>query len=129
MEQKKGYVVLEVGYEYNDEYYHTGNYGTTYEAPKKVFISHEKAEEEFIRLTTNKLRGEDLGRYGEEGVRGICKDGKADEFMEIFRREFDKVIDEYDEIAIPQKATDEQLAMIIECLEIEFFEIVEIEIE
>lgn len=36
MKKNKGYIVLEIGFEYNDEYYHTGNYGAMYEAPKKV---------------------------------------------------------------------------------------------
>lgn len=45
METKKGYLVLEVGYEYNDEYYHTGNYGTTYEAPDTIYLTKEAAME------------------------------------------------------------------------------------
>ena len=30
-------MILEIGWEYNDEYYSTGNYGETYEAPEEVF--------------------------------------------------------------------------------------------
>jgi hypothetical protein len=128
MENKKGYLVLEVGYEYNDEYYHTGNYGTTYEAPKKAFMDKEKAILELHSKTMEFLRGEDLGRYGGNGLEGICKKGMQDEFCKIFKEEFGQEVEDW-EIEIPEDATDEQLMKIIECLKIEFFKLVEVELD
>ncbi len=128
MEKKKGYIVLEVGFEYNDEYYSTGNYGATYEAPKKVFTDKEKAIIELNKKTFEKLRGEDLGRYGGDGLDGICKKGMNDMFSKICQEEFDIVVDDYD-IEIPEDATDEQLSKIVECLDLEFFELVEVDLD
>lgn len=128
MAKQKGYIVLEVGFEYNDEYYHTGNYGATYEAPKKVFTDKEKAMVELHKKTFEKLRGEDLSRYNGDGLGGICKEGMQDEFCRIFKEEFDKDAEEW-ELEIPKKATDEQLMKIIECLDLEFFELVEVELD
>lgn len=127
MKKQKGYLLLEVGFEYNDEYYSTGSYGTTYEAPKKVFLDEETAMIELRKKTFNKLRGEDLGRYGGDGLDGICKKGMQDEFRKICQEEFNIDTDEYD-IEIPKTATDEQLLKIIECLELDFFELVEVEL-
>lgn len=128
MEKKKGYIVLEVGFEYDDESYNTGNYGTTYEAPNKVFLDEEKAMAEFKQKTFEKLRGEDLGRYGGDGLDGICNKGMNDEFSKICKEEFGIDTDDYD-IEIPEKATDEQLGKILECLKIKFFEIVEVDLD
>ena len=130
MAKKKGYIVLEVGYEYNDEYYHTGNYGATYEAPEKVFTDKEKANDELKQKTFEKLRGgEDLGRYNGDWLDGICKDGMQDEFAKIFKEEFDIDVEKKYEAVVPKKATDEQLMKIIECLDLEFFELVEVELD
>lgn len=128
MKKQKGYIVLEVGYEYNDEYYSTGNYGDMYEAPKKVFLDKEKAAVELRTKTLEKLRGEDLGRYNGCGLEGICKKGMQNEFCRIFKEEFGKDTERW-EFEIPEKATDEQLTKIIECLDLDFFELVEVELD
>lgn len=128
MENKKGYIVLEVGFEYDDESYSTGSYGTTYEAPKKVFTDKENAIVELNKKTFEKLRGEDLGRYGGDGLDGICNRGMSDEFSKICKEEFDINTDDY-EIEIPEDATDEQLIKITKYLKIKFFELVEIDLD
>lgn len=128
MEKQKGYIVLEVGFEYNDEYYSTGNYGTTYEAPKKVFLNEETAMTELRQKTFEKLRGEDLGGYGENGLESICKKNMQDEFSKICQEEFDIDTDEY-YIEIPKTATDEQLSKLVECLKINFFELIEVDLD
>lgn len=129
MEKKIGYLVLEVGYEYNDEYYHAGSYGTTYEAPERVYMSKERAVEELKKRTMESLRGEDLGRYGGDGLTGICKKGMEDKFEETFKEMFpNKKFDDW-RIEIPKDATDEQLSRLIEFLKLEFFELVEVELE
>lgn len=128
MAKKKGYIVLEVGYEYNDEYYSTE--GDRYEAPKKVFVDKEKATVELNKKLFERLRGEDLGRYNGDGLRGVCKKGMEDDFCRIFKEEFDMDISDEDyEYEIPKKATDEQLAKILECLDLDFFELVEVELD
>ena len=128
MEKQKGYIVLEVGYEYDDEFYSTGNYGETYEAPNKVYLSQEKAIIELKKQTMEKMRGEDLSRYNGNGLEGICKKGMQDQFCKIMNEEFELNAEDW-ELDIPKTATDEQLEKIIECLELEFFKLVEIELE
>jgi hypothetical protein len=125
MGKEKGYVVLEVGYEYNDEYYHTGNNGETYEAPKKVFINKDKAEIELHKKNMEHLRGLDLGRYGYI-LEDICKKGKAKKLEKICEQ-LEINIEEGDDI--PKDATDEQINEILKCLDLEFFTLVEVEIE
>lgn len=125
MENKKGYVVLEVGFEYNDEINHTGNYGATYEAPNKVFLSKEKAEAQVKIQTFEKLRGLDLGSYC-YGLKEITKKGKMDILLGI-SEEMGIEIEEGG--AIPEEATDEQLEKILNCITLEFFTMVEVELE
>lgn len=52
---KKGYVVQEVGYEYNDEFFyrHEDNSGVA----KFVFFDKEKAEEKIIELIADLIKG------------------------------------------------------------------------
>lgn len=129
MEKKIGYLILKVGYEYNDEYYHTGNYGTTYEAPEKVYTDKKKAEKILRKKTFESLRGEDLGRYGGDGLTGICKPGMEDDFEKTFKELFpDNKFKDW-EIEIPKEATDKQLSMLLDCLELEFYELVEVELD
>lgn len=120
----KGYVILEVGFEYNDEIYHTGNYGETYEAPSKVYTNKDKAEAELVKLTNEKLRGEYIDRYG-YGVDEFAKD--EDEFIEFWKKEFDPNVD-YD-FKVPVNATDEQLAKLQELLSFNFYTLVEVDLE
>lgn len=129
MENKKGYLVLEVGWEYNDEYYHTGNYGTTYEAPNKVYLDWDEAEKEYKKKNFEMLITERLSKYTSGGWEELCEKGMADQFRTLLLTEFEiDVEDDYD-FRIPKTATEEQLTKILECLKVKFFEIVEIEIE
>ena len=124
----KGYIVMQVGFDYDDECYSTGNYGTTYDAPDKVYLSKEKAIAELDRQTIEKLRGENLGHYNGNGLEGICKKGKIDEFIKIFKEEFDVDVNN-DSEKVPKTATDEQIRKVMECLSLEFYELMEVEIE
>lgn len=64
---KKGYVILEIGWEYNDEYYHTSNNGEMYEAPKELYLDKAKAEAECLKREINSFRGQSLGVYFYDG--------------------------------------------------------------
>lgn len=129
METNKGYVVLEVGWQYNDEYHHTGNYGVTYEAPKKFYTKFENAVEEYKKQNFEMLRTERLCKYTSGNWDSLCNKGMADQFRKLFLEEFEIDVEEDYDFRIPKTATDEQLTKILECLKIKFFEIVEIEID
>lgn len=124
MKKQKGYVVLEVGYDYNDEVYHTGNYGAMYEAPNKVYLDKDIAEEEVVKRTCEKLRGLPLGAYG-YGIEEIAKKGCVERLSQICE-EIGFNIEDGDDV--PKKATDKQLQNILELIDLEFFTIVEVEI-
>lgn len=129
MEKKIGYIVMQVGYEYNDEYYSTGNYGTTYEAPEKVYTNKSRAEKILRKKTFEAMRGEDLGRYGGDGLRGICKKGMEDDFEAAYKELFpEKSFDDW-QIEIPKGATDAQLSRLFDLLKLEFFELIEVELD
>jgi len=125
MENKKGYIVLEVGFEYDDQYYSTGNYGAMYEKPSKLFLDKEKAIVFCKKESIKKLSGLYLGLYSEEGVDSLIKSGMMEKFDQIMEElGLDK-----DDFQIPTTATYEQLEQIFDCLKIEFFKVAEIEIE
>lgn len=127
MENKKGYIVLEVGFEYDDEYYSTGNYGPMYEKPKKIFLNKEKAVEVWKKESVKKLRGLTLGLYFQDGGRDMFNKGMQDKGEQIMQ---ELGIDQEDwEMEIPKTATNEQLEQLLECLKIEFFKVAEIDIE
>lgn len=119
-DSKQGYAVLEVGYEYNDEVYHTGNYGATYEAPKNIFTDKEAAEKAAKEASITKLRGTSLGHYG-YGPDEFTND--PDGLAEFFQKTWDIeiAVDDWDEWSIPSSATDEQLLAIQDMINLEFF--------
>lgn len=59
-----GYVVVEVGYEYNDEIYYQPESGGG--KPVHMYTSKKKAEQEALQLTASKLRKVDLTTYGHD---------------------------------------------------------------
>lgn len=120
---------MQVGFDYNDEYYSTASYGTTYDAPDKVFTDKEKAILELDRQSIEMIRKEDLSGYGGNGISGICKNGMQDEFIKIYKEEFGRDVEDSYDYKIPKSATDEQIKKVMECLSLKFYELVEVDIE
>ena len=50
----KIYVILPVNYEYDDEYYRTGNHGESFEEPIAAFRSRERAAITLDKLNTDR---------------------------------------------------------------------------
>ena len=125
---KKGYVILEIGWEYNDETYHTSNYGTTYEAPTTVYTDLEKAKEKAKELEYKSFRGEMIFIYGYE-IEDILTVDTATfvkEWNEMFNKELD--LEDYWNDEVPRDATDEQIEKLMEMVNVRFYEVKEIEI-
>ena len=74
-----------------------------------------------------KLRGLTLGLYDQGDPDRLYKKDMGDKFYEIMK-ELGSDEDDY-KMQIPNTATYEQLEQLLECLKIEFFKIVEIDIE
>lgn len=76
-----GYVVTEVGYEYNDEiYYQSESGGGT---PVKVFLDKAKAQAEVDKMNLESLIGCEIGSYAYE-FSDIVSD--EDAFMKIIKK-------------------------------------------
>jgi hypothetical protein len=123
----KGYVILEVGYEYNDEVYSTGNYGEQFEAPNEVYTDKDKAKAEMSVRANKQLRGLSLAHYG-YGLDEITNDEQ--ELITFFKDEFNIEVDDEDfyDMDVPSSATDEQLEKLQGLLTLKFFRLKEVEL-
>ena len=92
---KKGYVILEVGWEYNDEYYSTNNNGDTYEAPNEVFFDKTKAEQEMEKRQIKSYKENHLMSYfGEEKTKIYDKNIKINESVNTMIKGIDNMLKE-----------------------------------
>ena len=64
--QKKpvGYVVVEIDYQYNDEYYYSDSRGGY---PLKIFSRRDQAEKELVKFTLEAFKNKDIGGYIMDG--------------------------------------------------------------
>lgn len=124
--EKKAYMILEIGWEYNDEYYSTGD-GETYEAPEEIFLDKNKAAEALLKKEIAAYRYSDLQGYiGENDLSDFCE-GKTqpEDIFKFFKDEFDDEIDEddYYELEVPSNATDAQIKKLLGMLTLRFFKL------
>lgn len=127
---KKGYMILAIGYEYNDEGY---NITDSYEKPDEVFTDKDKAKEELIKQEIKSYRGSDLSAYmGEDGLEDhLAKGQTVESVTEYLKKEFKLDVDSserYYEIYIPKEATDEQIKNLMKMVTLRFNELHEINI-
>lgn len=125
MDKKYGYLVLEKGWEYNDEYY-TNN--GSFEAPEEIYLEKAQAnialnKKELAAFRSSDLSGymEDINDYLEEGV-------DYEQVYEYMKETFNSNITEY-EFEIPQKATDAEIEGLLELITLRFFTLQKIKIK
>lgn len=125
---KKGYVILEIGYEYNDEIYHTGNYGESYEAPNKIYTDKVKADADLVTKNLEKFKGLELGYYC-YGIDEITHDEQG--LIDFLNNELKMNVkeDEFWDVHLPNDMTDEQCKALMKLINLEFYTIHEVEIE
>lgn len=125
------FVVVEAAWESNDEYYYragarSGNskgMGT----PQKVFADRAKAEAEALKLNIKHVKGVELYHYSEEPF-SLIDDAKMDTFLEILGlegRDFEEISSE--ELQIPTNLSDKKAAQVLDCLDITWYEVVEVD--
>lgn len=126
-----GYVVLEIGYEYNDEFYYKNgdNCGT----PTKIYLDKNKALHEVNALNERAiLEIDNICEYAED-IREIIHD--VNEFERILKN-YDKSVDADDSHAMGESfrqhflkfnSTDKR--RILRLIKLEFFSIQEVEID
>lgn len=131
MENKFGYLVLEIGWEYDDSFHSTGNNGETYEAPKEIFLDKEDAEAYLIKKEIEAFRGRELGSYiGEEGIEEILlSDMKtlSEYVLENFK--MDLGADDFYNFKIPKKASDEAVIGLLKLITLRFYQLIKIPIK
>ena len=122
----KAYIILEAGYEYNDEYYYRPeSEGGT---PKNTFLDKEKAEKKQQELEIEQIRGLSLGHYGYEA--SDISDF-PEELTQFFKDEFDQIEEKgsYPEFTVPMEATDKQIIKLIDLIDLEFYSVFETDVE
>lgn len=115
----KHYVILRVGFSYNDEIYSIGEDG---KYSKVEFIYHDKAAamQKCLELNYEEIKDEDLDSYGYSDD-DIFEDGFAAKYKEIFKEERERYgSDKLSELTLPQY---KKLAPFIK---IRFFEVKEV---
>jgi hypothetical protein len=117
---KKGYVIQEIGYEYNDEYYYRGQ--AEGGIPKIVFFNEAKAMKKLAEIEMDAFRGETLGYYE-------MHENIIDE--DLYREALEEINIDPDDwrASIPKDAPDSTIKKLIKATSLRFNEIVEVEVE
>lgn len=132
MGQKKGYVVLQSGWEYNDEVYMSTDGGT----PLKVFADRGDAERYAQKMTLEELRKlprDGLASYGYDWgeVFESSDEEKTSKLLaEAFGRKRFNLEDWWaDGASIPEKISDENLQKVESAIILQFYEVVEVDVD
>ncbi len=122
MKKLTSYVVFERGYEYNDETYNAPE--SPGGDPKRVTFSKEDAIKLVKELNRESFRGLYLGQYCYE-ISEIVDD--VETLKQIFKD--NKWKWDEDEVTIPEKATNEQLDIVVDMINLSFFQYQEVELD
>jgi hypothetical protein len=132
----KGYVVVERGYEYNDEIFAIEERGGE---PREVFLDREKAERAAAERNIKMFREWNILAfcYGPGEISNYTPAELSDRIGKILGTDFqfpgdedgDHAFDDYDRSLFPASATDEQMIEITKLFKnLDFFRVVETEI-
>lgn len=112
------YVVLERGYEYNDEIEtDVSNYGESFGIPLKIFVDEKKALKLKHELEKKKFEGLDLGMYC-YSLEDILKI-KEEEFLAYFGLTESN-------LELPETLTEEQMNYIRDNVNLDFYDVVKV---
>ena len=136
---EKFYVLMEVGFDYNDETYFRYNFGGGH--PESVFTNKKKAEEactkKNIERFSSLIKNGELREYG-YGLDEVLSDKVYEEdlmyeegiFMQLFGTTaetwWDSLYDRED-VRLKVEPTDEQWAKLFNCFNLNFYEVVTVE--
>jgi hypothetical protein len=128
----KAYIILNKGFEYNDEIYSEPESGGG--TPKKVFFSKEEAKKEILRLNIQEMKETDIEQYTYD-ISDLVND--VDEFtkyVESLNTKYGKSIpknswDRPGEYALNNKATDEECIKYMKFVNLSFYELSETEVD
>ena len=118
---KTGYVVQKIGYEYNDEIYHTSEYDG-FSKSIEVFLDRAKANEQANQRNIAEFRGNDIGHYC-YGLDEIINEEDLADFIQ------EGVLEgESWDCSVSQYATDEQIERLMSKVDLKFYRVEEVPI-
>lgn len=121
-EAKEGYVILALGWEYNDEYYDSGD-TDKYQKPTEVYLDKTEAKDALLKKEIERFKGNNILMYGEEGIDGLLVNShEKEEFIKFVNETWPKLNfteDDY-ELDIPQNAKDEDIKKLIKYVSLRF---------
>ena len=126
------YVVLQKGFEYNDEVYSQSESGGGH--PHKIFFTIEAAKEEVDKINITEFKQTNITDYSYD-IEDICDD--PDELLSLCNSLNEKYgniesgnkWNSPDEYRLHQMATDEEANQYIKMVDLHFYEIAEVEVD
>ena len=116
----KAWIVMEIGWQYNDEYYYTDDNDSG--TPQKVYFDKKKAEEAALDMNIKALKSSGLTGYY-ESLSGILEIDEAD-FTKMLE-EMDGSVEDYN-INLPDKLSRENAVKILAAINIRWFEVADV---
>jgi hypothetical protein len=126
------YVILQKGFEYNDEVYSQSGSGAGH--PHKIFFTKEAAREEVVKMNINEFKQTNITEYSYE-IEDICDDPDEllefcnslnEKYGEIESKDVWNIPDEY---RLHNMATDEEANQYSKMVDLDFYEMVEVEVD
>jgi hypothetical protein len=128
MAKQKGWVLAEIGWEYNDEYNYRPEYGGS--KAQAVYLEKGDADAECERLNCIGIRGAELGSYGGDGLNGVLsRKVSTEEFLEWANKTL-KVewTDDSYPFEVPEGLSHAVYKGLLERVSIRFWEVLEVEV-
>ena len=130
----KAYVILQRGFEYNDEIYSSQESGSGF--PKTIFFTEKTALEQVRKLNIAEFKSQNLSDYCYD-IEDICDDvEKLEELVKSLKEKYGECPQpnsiwerKPDEWSLHPNVTDEEAIQYSELINLEFFEIVETEVD
>ena len=126
---RNAYVVMQKGFEYNDEIYYEIDGGVGH--PSKIFFTKEACEEEVERLNIEEIMKKKLSYYFYD-IEDICDDPEGlKEYCDSLNKKYGEKVKSRDdnEYLLHSSATFEEAKKYYDMINISFYESVEVEID
>jgi hypothetical protein len=126
----KGYIILEKGFEYNDEIYNSSEGGN----PLKIYLSYDFAKKEYQRLTIQKFKTINITDYDYD-VSNLCDNLEAlTNLCESLNKKYGTIErtskwDSVDEYRLHPLANDEESKKYCALVDLQFYEICQSEFD
>lgn len=127
---RNAYVVMQKGFEYNDEIYNEVDGGAGH--PSKIFFTKQASDEEVERLNIEEIRKNEISYYFYD-IEDICDDpDKLKEFCDSLKSKYGEEKTKYrddNEYKLHSSATFEEAKAYYDMINLSFYEVVEVEID